>query len=108
MGFKIPQTRYELLPVGEYVAQITAVDEDDLETTDSGLMHYDLEEGDGDMPEAGGTVTTDFALALDLVSTAGLDRLVSAHYPLDRWREAIAHAAEAGPRGAIKVVFDQR
>ena len=40
----------------------TAVDEDDLETTDSGLMYYDLEEGDGDMPEAGGTVTTDFTI----------------------------------------------
>ncbi|MDH3708020.1 MAG: zinc-binding dehydrogenase, partial [Acidimicrobiia bacterium] len=78
----------------------------------TGLWHRETElvgaytYGSESLPD--GTVTTDFALALDLVSTAGLDRLVSAHYPLDRWREAIAHAAEAGPRGAIKVVFDQR
>lgn len=40
----------------------TAVDEEDMETTDSGLMYYDIEEGDGDTPETGGTVTTEFTL----------------------------------------------
>jgi hypothetical protein len=34
--------------------------------------------------------------------------LVSASYPLDRYRDAIDHAANAGARGAVKVVFDLR
>jgi threonine dehydrogenase-like Zn-dependent dehydrogenase len=49
-----------------------------------------------------------FDLAFDLVADARLDRLVSATYPLDRYREAIDHAANAGRRGAVKVVFDLR
>jgi threonine dehydrogenase-like Zn-dependent dehydrogenase len=50
----------------------------------------------------------DFAKAFDLVQDAQLDQLVSALYPLDRWREAIDHAAHAGRRGAVKVAFDLR
>jgi threonine dehydrogenase-like Zn-dependent dehydrogenase len=49
-----------------------------------------------------------FDLAFELVSEARLERLVSASYPLDRYREAIDHAANAGRRGAVKVVFDLR
>jgi threonine dehydrogenase-like Zn-dependent dehydrogenase len=49
-----------------------------------------------------------FALAFGLVADAGLERLVSATYPLDRFPEAIAHAAEAGRRGAVKIAFDLR
>jgi NADPH:quinone reductase-like Zn-dependent oxidoreductase len=49
-----------------------------------------------------------FDLAFHLVADARLDRLVSASYPLDRYREAIDHAANAGGRGAVKVVFDLR
>jgi len=49
-----------------------------------------------------------FELAFELVADAGLDRLVSALYPLDRYREAIQHAADAGRRGATKVAFDLR
>ena len=49
-----------------------------------------------------------FDLAMDLVVDAGLDRLVSALYPLERYAEAIEHAATAGRRGAIKVAFDLR
>lgn len=56
--------------------------------------------------EAGGART--FDLAFQLVAEAGLDRLVSAAYPLDRYRDAIDHAAHAGARGAVKVVFDLR
>jgi len=56
---------------------------------------------------AHGRTATSFDLAFDLVDSAKLERLVSARYPLDRYREAIAHAAEAGSRGAIKVVFEQ-
>ncbi len=49
-----------------------------------------------------------FDLAFQLVRDAGLARLVSATYTLDRYREAIDHAAHAGSRGAVKVVFDLR
>jgi threonine dehydrogenase-like Zn-dependent dehydrogenase len=49
-----------------------------------------------------------FDLAFALVAEAGLERLVSVSYPLDRYREAIDHAASAGRRGAVKVVFDLR
>jgi len=50
----------------------------------------------------------DFARAFDVVQDARLERLVSALYPLERWREAIEHAADAGRRGAVKVAFDLR
>jgi threonine dehydrogenase-like Zn-dependent dehydrogenase len=49
-----------------------------------------------------------FGLAFDLVRSAGLERLLSATYPLDRYEEALAHAAEAGRRGAVKIAFDLR
>jgi threonine dehydrogenase-like Zn-dependent dehydrogenase len=49
-----------------------------------------------------------FELATDLVETAHLERLVSATYPLNRFAEAIEHAAEAGRRGAVKIAFDLR
>jgi len=49
-----------------------------------------------------------FDMAFDLVRDADLGRLVSATYTLDRYREAIDHAANAGARGAVKVVFDLR
>ncbi len=55
----------------------------------------------------GGTASS-FALATDLVASADLGRLVSATYPLDRFVDAIRHAAEAGSRGAVKIAFDQR
>lgn len=50
----------------------------------------------------------DFDRAIELVRTAQLGQLVSAHYGLDDYADAIAHAAAAGPRGAVKVVFDMR
>ena len=49
-----------------------------------------------------------FELALELVAEARLGRIVSAHYPLDRYEEAVRHAANAGRRGSVKVVFDLR
>ena len=49
-----------------------------------------------------------FDLAFELVAGARLGRLVTARYPLDRYREAIDHAANAGSRGAVKIVFDMR
>lgn len=50
----------------------------------------------------------DFLTALSLVAERGLERLVSATYPLGRYEAAIAHAAEAGRRGAVKIAFDLR
>jgi threonine dehydrogenase-like Zn-dependent dehydrogenase len=49
-----------------------------------------------------------FDVAMELVHDAGLHRLVSAAYPLERYVEAIDHAGNAGRRGSVKVVFDQR
>jgi threonine dehydrogenase-like Zn-dependent dehydrogenase len=49
-----------------------------------------------------------FDLAFELVADVGLERLVSATYPLERYRDAIEHAATAGRRGAVKVAFDLR
>jgi hypothetical protein len=42
------------------------------------------------------------------VQAKDLGRLVSATYPLDRYRDAVEHAAQAGPRGAVKIAFDLR
>ncbi|HEV7887049.1 MAG TPA: zinc-binding dehydrogenase [Acidimicrobiales bacterium] len=50
----------------------------------------------------------DFADAFAAVADHDLGRLVSALYPLDRYREAIDHAAHAGRRGAVKIAFDLR
>ena len=52
--------------------------------------------------------SADFGDAFDLVASAKLERLVSATYPLDRYMDAIQHAANAGRRGAVKIVFDMR
>lgn len=49
-----------------------------------------------------------FDIALEVAEQFGLDRIVSAHYPLERYEEALAHAAEAGRRGGVKIVFDMR
>ena len=56
--------------------------------------------------EAGGRRT--FDLAFELVEAADLGRLVSATYPLDRYQEALEHAANAGSRGSVKIAFDLR
>lgn len=52
-----------------------------------------------------GSTTRTFDLAMDLVARRDLGRLVSATYPLDRFRDAIAHAGSAGRRGAVKIAF---
>jgi threonine dehydrogenase-like Zn-dependent dehydrogenase len=46
-----------------------------------------------------------FTAAMELVARLDMGRLVSARYPLDRFVEAIDHAAHAGARGAVKVAF---
>jgi len=50
----------------------------------------------------------DFDRAIDLIRDLDLGRLVSATYPLSRYEDAIAHAATAGARGAVKIAFDLR
>lgn len=57
---------------------------------------------------ADGSSARTFDLAFDLVRSADLGRLVSATYPLERADDAIAHAADAGRRGAVKIAFDLR
>jgi NADPH:quinone reductase-like Zn-dependent oxidoreductase len=57
---------------------------------------------------ANGASRRTFDLAFDLVEQAGLQRLVSARYPLERFHDAVEHAGAAGRRGATKVVFDLR
>ena len=52
-----------------------------------------------------GEVAT-FDLAIEMAHALSTGQLVSARYPLDRFEEALAHAGQAGPRGAIKIVFD--
>jgi threonine dehydrogenase-like Zn-dependent dehydrogenase len=53
-----------------------------------------------------GRAARTFDLAFELAASAKLGRLVSARYPLERYREAIEHAATAGARGAVKIVFE--
>jgi len=60
----------------------------------------------GPEPAAGGRHS--FELAMEVVESAGLERLVSAAYSLDRFADAIDHATHAGRRGATKIVFDLR
>lgn len=68
----------------------------------AGAYAYGVEErGDG-------TKRRTFDMAFELVRSAGLERLVSATYPLDRYDEAAEHAGDAGRRGAVKIAFDMR
>ena len=53
-----------------------------------------------------GTSISSFKRAKELVQKAKLGRLVSAKYPLERYKDAISHAAQAGPRGSVKIVFE--
>ena len=57
---------------------------------------------------ADGTRARTFDLAVDTANALGAERLLSATYRLDDHVDAIAHAAAAGRRGAIKVAFDLR
>lgn len=49
-----------------------------------------------------------FEHAMQLAATAPLDDVTQASYPLERWREALDHAADAGRLGTVKVHFDSR
>lgn len=49
-----------------------------------------------------------FAIAMELAATAPLDGVTQSGYPLERWREALDHATDAGRLGTVKVYFDNR
>jgi len=78
----------------------------------TGLWHRETElvgaytYGTEDLPD-GSRVKT-FDLAIETASTIEAERWLSATYPLADNVEAIAHAAEAGRRGATKIAFDLR
>ncbi len=65
----------------------------------TGSYTYGVELVDGNMRRT-------FDMAIELSNEANLGKLVSAAYPLERYEEAIEHAATAGSKGAVKVVFD--
>ena len=72
------------------------------ETKISGSYTYGTEA----MPD--GSAAKTFDLAFETVAALDMGRLVSATYCLDEYEDAIAHAAGAGRRGAVKVAFDLR
>jgi len=72
------------------------------ETELVGAYTYGTEVG----PE--GNQTDSFRLAFELARQVPFDALLSATYPLDRYVDAVTHAAEAGRRGGVKVAFDLR
>lgn len=49
-----------------------------------------------------------FEVAMSLAASAPLGGLLGVAYPLDRWREALDHANDAGRLGTVKVAFDLR
>ena len=49
-----------------------------------------------------------FEVALDLAADPLLDGMLSARYPLRRWREAVDHALAAGRLGAVKIAFEMK
>jgi threonine dehydrogenase-like Zn-dependent dehydrogenase len=78
----------------------------------TGLWHRETElkgaytYGTEAMPD--GTRARTFELALDTAEAIRAEQLLSATYRLDEHVDAIAHAAEAGRRGAVKIAFDLR
>jgi threonine dehydrogenase-like Zn-dependent dehydrogenase len=78
----------------------------------TGLWHRETElkgaytYGTESMPD--GTTARTFDLALDTADHYEVERLLSATYTLDDHVDAIAHAAAAGRRGAVKIAFDLR
>ncbi len=78
----------------------------------TGLWHREIElvgcYAYGTEVRSDGTRISSFALAMELAGKVAFDRLVSALYPLDRYVDALGHAAEAGRRGGVKIAFDMR
>jgi threonine dehydrogenase-like Zn-dependent dehydrogenase len=78
----------------------------------TGLWHRETElkgaytYGTETMPD--GTTARTFDLATDTANHHQAERLLSATYRLEDYQDAIAHAAAAGRRGAVKIAFDLR
>ena len=78
----------------------------------TGLWHRETElkgaytYGTETMPD--GTKARTFDLALDTANAIAAEQMLSATYRLDEHVDAVAHAAEAGRRGAVKIAFDLR
>ena len=78
----------------------------------TGLWHRETElkgaytYGTETMPD--GSTARTFDLAIDTANHFEAERLLSATYRLDDHVDAIAHAAAAGRRGAVKIAFDLR
>lgn len=85
------------------------VEEGDLQTTDSGLQYYDIVEGDGDTPELGSAVSTNFTIWVQedggerfIVSSEGqgpIPFVVGAgNTVFPGWDEAVTTMKEGGKR----------
>jgi len=78
----------------------------------TGLWHRETElkgaytYGKETLPD--GRTCRTFDLAIETANDLQAERLLSATYPLSDHIDAIAHAATAGRRGAVKVAFDMR
>lgn len=78
----------------------------------TGLWHRETElkgaytYGTEHLPD--GSTRRTFDLALETADALGAERLLSATYRLADHVDALAHAATAGPRGAVKIAFDLR
>jgi threonine dehydrogenase-like Zn-dependent dehydrogenase len=78
----------------------------------TGLWHRETElkgaytYGTETLPD--GTRVPTFDLAFDTAAHYEAERLLSATYRLDEHVDALAHAAAAGRRGAVKIAFDLR
>jgi hypothetical protein len=78
----------------------------------TGLWHRETElkgaytYGTETLPD--GRTCRTFDLAIETATALEAERLLSATYPLADHVDAIAHAATAGRRGAVKIAFDMR
>jgi len=99
IGFTRPRGRIVLLGMPNQVdMNLTALWHRETELV--GAYCYGTEHGHGDKHT--------FELAAEMVGDLNLGQLVSELYPLADYQTAIEHAAQAGPRGLIKVAFDLR
>ena len=99
IGFTRPRGRVVLLGMPNQVdMNLTALWHRETELV--GAYCYGTEHGHGDRHT--------FELAADMVGDLDLGQLVSEVFPLAEYQTAIEHAAQAGPRGLIKIAFDVR
>jgi threonine dehydrogenase-like Zn-dependent dehydrogenase len=86
----MPPTAVDLSPVWFRELEVT------------GSYATGLERVNGDEPRSS------FELAMELARDAPLDDAAQSGYRLERWREALDHAGDAGRLGTVKVHFDLR